>query len=131
LGKRLGEGLVSHQADRDRSASAMRRGLRHDGLVKVTLLYFDGCPNWTVADERLRAALDQTGNPDVDVTYRKVSTPREAESVEFRGSPTILIDGRDPFLDREAPVGLSCRVYRTEAGLTGVPTVEQLVAVLR
>jgi hypothetical protein len=67
----------------------MRRGLRHDELVKVTLLYFDACPNWTVADERLRAALDQTGKPDVEVTYRTVSTPREAESVEFRGSPTI------------------------------------------
>jgi hypothetical protein len=99
--------------------------------VKVTLLYSDGCPNWTVADGRLRAALDQTGNPDVDVTYRKVSTPRETESVEFRGSPTILPNGRDPFLNREAPVGLSCRVYRPEAGLTGAPTVEQLVQVLR
>ncbi len=109
----------------------MRRALRHDGLVKVAPLDFDGCPNWTVADERLRAALDQTGNPDVDVTYRKVSTPREAESVDFRGSPTILIQGRDPFLDQEAPVGLSCRVYRTEAGLTGAPTVEQLVQVLQ
>ncbi len=109
----------------------MRRGLRHDELVKVTLLYFDGCPNWTVADERLRAALDQTGKPDVEVTYRTVSTPREAESVECRGSPTILLNGRDPFLNGEAPVGLSCRVYRTEAGGTGVPTVEQLVQVLR
>jgi hypothetical protein len=109
----------------------MRRGLRHDELVQVTLLYFDGCPNWTVADERLRAALDETGKPDVEVTYRTVSTPREAESVEFRSSPTILIDGRDPFLDREAQVGLSCRVYRTEAGLTGARTVEQLGGVLR
>ncbi|WP_448620635.1 thioredoxin family protein [Geodermatophilus sp. URMC 65] len=90
--------------------------------MKVTLLYFDGC---------LRAALDGTGTSDVEVTYGKVLTPREAESVEFRGSPTILIDGRDPFPDREAPVGLSCRVYRTGAGLTGAPTVEQLVAVLR
>ena len=73
--------------------------------MKVTLLYVDGCPSWTVADERLRAALDQTGNPDVDVTYRKVSTPREAESVEFRGSPTILLNGRDPFSIERLPLG--------------------------
>jgi hypothetical protein len=99
--------------------------------MDVTLLYFDGCPNWTVADERLREALDQTGNPDVEVSYRKVSTPQDAESVEFRGSPTILVDGRDPFLERDAPVGLSCRVYRSEAGLAGAPTVEQLIRVLR
>ncbi len=68
----------------------------HDGLVKVTLLYFDGC---------LRAALDGTGTPDVEVTYRKVSTPREAESVAFRGSPTILIDGRDPSSIERLPSG--------------------------
>lgn len=99
--------------------------------MQITLLYFDGCPNWSVADERLREALSQTGNPNVEVAYRKVSTPQEAEEVGFRGSPTILLDGRDPFLDREAPVGLSCRVYRSEAGLMGAPTVQQLVEVLR
>ena len=43
----------------------------------------------------------------------------------------MLIDGRDPFLDSDVPVGLSCRVYRTDEGLAGSPTVQQLVAVLR
>lgn len=105
-------------------------GLRHDGPVDVTLLYFDGCPNWTVADKRLRQALDQAGHADVAVAYRKVSTPAEADAAEFRGSPTILIDGRDPFLDRDAPVGLSCRVFRSDVGLTGAPTVDQLMAML-
>jgi hypothetical protein len=104
--------------------------LRHDGLVNVTLLYFDGCPNWTVADERLREALDKTGNADVEVSYRKVSTPQDAESVQFRGSPTILVDGLDPFLEGPSPVGLSCRVYRSETGFAGAPTLEQLIRVL-
>jgi hypothetical protein len=131
LGKRLGEDSSHIRQTEIGPPPRCDEGLRQDGLVQVTLLYFDGCPNWTVADERLRAALDQTGNPDVNVTHRKLSTPREAESIEFRGSPTILIDGRDPFLIREAPVGLSCRVYRTEAGLTGAPTVEQLARVLQ
>jgi hypothetical protein len=104
--------------------------VRHDGPVEVTLLYFDGCPNWTVADGRLRDALIRTGRSDVEVVHRRVSTLQEAEAVEFRGSPTILVDGRDPFLDPAFPVGLSCRVYRgTE--LTGAPTVEQLVQALR
>ena len=99
--------------------------------MNVTLLYFDGCPNWTVADERLREALDRTGNPDVEVTYRKVSTAQDAESMEFRGSPTILVDGCDPFLDRESSVELSCRIYGSGAGLSGAPTVDQLMQVLR
>ncbi len=44
---------------------------------------------------------------------------------------TVLVDGVDPFADASAPVGLSCRVFRTPDGLRGAPTVEQLVRVLR
>jgi hypothetical protein len=99
--------------------------------VVVTLLYFDGCPNWQLAGERLREALALAGRNDVRVEHRLVGTPEEAVAAEFRGSPTVLIDGRDPFADPYAPVGLSCRVYRTEAGLAGSPTVDQLLAVLQ
>jgi hypothetical protein len=99
--------------------------------VSVTLLYFEGCPYWRVAEDRLHEALARVGSDAVDVKYRQIESPEEAEAVQFRGSPTLLIDGRDPFLDRESPVGLSCRVYRTPDGLAGSPTVEQLVSVLR
>jgi hypothetical protein len=101
------------------------------GAVNVSLLYFDGCPNWDVADERLREALALVGHGGAAVEYRRVSTPEEAEEAQFRGSPTILINARDPFLDHESPVGLSCRVYRTPDGLAGSPTVEQLAEALR
>ncbi len=40
------------------------------------------------------------------------------------GSPTS-------FADASAPVGLSCRVFRTPDVLRGAPPVEQLVVVLR
>lgn len=99
--------------------------------MDVTLLYFDGCPNWQVADERLQEALARAGRDDVRVQRRLVSTPEEAEAARFRGSPTVLVDGRDPFADPAAPVGLSCRVYRTADGLAGSPTVDQLLAVLQ
>ena len=48
-----------------------------------------------------------------------------------RGSPTVLVDGVDPFGDDAGAVGLSCRLYRTDAGLVGAPTVDQLVSALR
>jgi hypothetical protein len=101
------------------------------GGVPVSLQFFDGCPNWRVADERLRQALARAGRPDTSIEYRTVTTPEQAEELRFRGSPTVLVDGRDPFLDHDAPVGLSCRVYRTDGGLAGSPTVEQLVEALR
>ncbi|MQA35931.1 DF family (seleno)protein [Modestobacter roseus] len=98
--------------------------------MQVSLLYFDGCPNWSVADERLREALTRLGYGHAALEYRQVTTAEEAEEAQFRGSPTVLVNGRDPFLDDESPVGLSCRVYRTPDGLAGAPTVEQLVEAL-
>lgn len=44
----------------------------------------------------------------------------------FSGSPTILVDGQDPFADQDAPIGLACRLYATEEGLQGAPTIAQL-----
>ena len=60
-----------------------------------------------------------------------MASAEEAEAVGFRGSPTVLVNGRDPFAESDVPGGLSCRVFGTEAGPAGAPTVEQLVEVLR
>ncbi len=98
--------------------------------MDVTLRYFDGCPNRRTAEARLRAALDRLGRPDTVITREQVASDEEAEALDFRGSPTILVDGRDPFASPGGPVGLACRVYATPQGLAGAPTVEQLLEVL-
>ncbi|MDQ3709583.1 MAG: thioredoxin family protein [Actinomycetota bacterium] len=95
--------------------------------MDVTLLYFDGCPNWQTAAARLTALADEL---DLTVTRRQITTPEQAEEVGFRGSPTVLVDGRDVFAVGHEPVGLSCRVYETPDGSAGAPTLEQLRAVL-
>lgn len=96
--------------------------------MDVTLLYFDDCPNWKVADNRLATVARDL--PDVIITRHLVDTPEEAERVRFHGSPSILVDGVDIFADADAPVGLSCRVYQTPTGPAGSPTVEQLRAAM-
>jgi hypothetical protein len=63
------------------------------------------------------------------VERRVVATVEDAEVARFRGSPTILVDGVDPFALGDEPFGLACRVYQTPDGLAGVPTAEQLEAV--
>ena len=100
--------------------------------MRVSLLYVDDCPNRQLAEGRLAEALRRVRKPDQHVEHRVIATDDEAQAARFRGSPTILVDGEDPFEgDVTGPFGLSCRVYRSDTGLTGSPTVDELVAVLR
>lgn len=96
--------------------------------MDITLLYFNDCPNWKVADQRL--ATIAAANADVTVMRHRVKTLEEAERLSFHGSPSILVDGVDVFAGPDAGVGLSCRVYRTPDGLAGAPSIEQLRAAL-
>jgi hypothetical protein len=99
--------------------------------MRVELFYFDGCPSWKVAEDRLTEALRSVGRDDVTVQRRLVETTEQAEDVGFTGSPTIrAIDGTDPFATGREQVGLACRVYPTPAGLAGSPGTTQLLAVL-
>lgn len=93
----------------------------------VTLLYFDGCPNWQQTDERLTVLQAEQG---FTLEHRKVDTPEEAARLAFAGSPTVLVDGVDPFATADAPTGLACRVYDTPDGPQGSPTLAQLREVL-
>ncbi len=92
--------------------------------MNVTLLYFDDCPNWIVADERLRTLAAEF--PGFVIERRIVDTVEDAEATRFRGSPSIIIDGIDAFAESDAPIGLSCRRYQTPGGLAGSPTLDQL-----
>jgi hypothetical protein len=99
--------------------------------LRVTLRHFDGCPHWRTAHERLRQALREEGLSHVEPILERLETPDEAERLRFVGSPTILVNGRDPFAGIDESFGMSCRVYQTPEGLAGSPTVEQLREVLR
>ncbi len=97
--------------------------------MKIDLLYFDDCPNWRTAHDRLDQAL--VDSPDApELTLVAITTPDDAQRLRFRGSPSILIDGRDPFATGTEPVGLACRIYETPDGPQGSPTSEQIRAAL-
>jgi hypothetical protein len=91
--------------------------------VKVTLLFFDGCPNWQTTDANLQSLALELG---FELDRCQVETDEDAQRLQFRGSPTVLIDGRDVFANGNEPIGLSCRIYSTDRGLAGAPSVEQL-----
>lgn len=97
--------------------------------MQITLQYFDGCPNWEATDADLKALVADRGL-DVMVRHQVINTSEAAIQYGFRGSPTVLIDGVDPFADPDTPIGLACRIYATEHGPAGSPSLDQLAAAL-
>lgn len=98
--------------------------------MKITIQYFDGCPQWKLADQRIRHVLEEVSTDDVTLEYQFIDSPETADRLGFHGSPTILIDGRDPFVTGIEQAGMSCRVFLTEDGVQGAPTEAQLSALL-
>ena len=55
----------------------------------------------------------------------------EAERLRFRGSPSVGVDGRDVEADAEEREEFALgRVYRTDAGVSGLPAAEWIRAAL-
>lgn len=99
-------------------------------LRRITVQYLRSCPNATLALERLGAALRQLDGPPPKVATEEIADPAGATERAFGGSPTILLDGIDPFASPQGPSGFACRTYRTEIGVEGAPSVDQLLRAL-
>jgi hypothetical protein len=93
--------------------------------MELTLLTVPDCPNAATFQERLAAAL--AGHPGVALTWREIADEPTAAEAGMHGSPTLLIDGTDPFATPGQAASLSCRIYRDDAGRAGpAPSVEAL-----
>lgn len=97
--------------------------------MELTLLTVPACPNAAVFEERLAAAL--ADHPDTVVRHREVTDEREAVEAGMHGSPTLLVDGEDPFAAPGQPPSLSCRLYQDATGhADAAPPVDALRQVL-
>lgn len=88
----------------------------------IEFLWFSDCPNHATTRELLAATVDRLvpGTPIVDID---ASDPSVAARLRFPGSPTIRVDGIDiePGFSDPGDYTPRCRLYRTSAGLRGVP----------
>lgn len=98
--------------------------------VQVELLYVPDCPNAARARERLERALAEVGATQ-PLRDTAVEDEHGAARAGMHGSPTILIDGTDPFAGDDTSPSLSCRLTQGDDGVVGVPTVDELVRALR
>jgi hypothetical protein len=99
-------------------------------LIKIELLYFDGCPSWEAGLRNLKAAL-ALENIDTSIELIKVESDVDAESEKFLGSPSFRIDGKDLWFEERQSYSLGCRVYASGEGLKGFPTVNMLQEKIR
>ena len=79
--------------------------------MRVSFLYYEDCPSYDLALERLREVMDEEGIPG-EVEVVKVETEEQARELRFVGSPTIRVDGQDIDPPSDSRYALTCRAYR-------------------
>lgn len=87
---------------------------------RIDLVYFEGCPNATIARDNLRRAIEATGR---ELTWSEWDLMSEATPDSYRryGSPTVLVDGEDVTGDGAHATAMACRA-------DGAPGVEAISA---
>jgi hypothetical protein len=97
-------------------------------MTRVTILHVIDCPNVAVLQRRLTHVL--ADRADVQVELRLIDSEERAAESGMTGSPTLLVDGVDPFAIPGQQPSLSCRLYRDDTGtVIGAPSLAQLHAV--
>jgi hypothetical protein len=97
--------------------------------MRIEVLTVPDCPHTPLVAARLAEALG--GRGDVRVAWHEVADDAQAARLGMHGSPTVLVDGTDPFAAPGTPTGYACRIYRAADGTSdGAPSVAELRRVL-
>lgn len=99
--------------------------------MDVEVLVVADCQNEGSAVTLVRRALDDVGLRRVPIRTRVVSSEQAAEKLGFVGSPTIRINGADPFESRGIAAGLACRIYVENGVRSGLPDLGKLRQALK
>jgi hypothetical protein len=94
-------------------------------MNRIELLYFDGCPSWQSAFENLRQAMEAE-NIHHQVRLIEITNSQQAQEEHFLGSPSFRWNGLDLWPETRTRYNMSCRVYQTDEGMCGSPSVEML-----
>ncbi len=89
---------------------------------RVEILYFQGCPNHEPARALVERLARQLGiEPEIELV--EVADPEAAVALRFLRSPTVRVDGVDvePGAEERRDFAFSCRIYRSERGVSEQP----------
>lgn len=97
---------------------------------RVELVTDKDCPNVQAARDQLARAFAELGETaNWDEWDRE--NPEAPEHLKQYGSPTILVEGRDVAGEGTEANANCCRVYSTDEGIRGVPSVAMITAALK
>ena len=77
--------------------------------MEIELLVVPDRPHEAPAADLITTAVADTG-VQATVTRTVITSLDQARRRGFVGSPTILLNGSDPFADPAAPAGMACRL---------------------
>jgi hypothetical protein len=97
--------------------------------MRVQVLHVVDCPNAELARVRVREAARRAGVA-IDLREEIVTDERTAVAAGMRGSPTVLVGGRDVVTAAGETPALSCRLYRSDAGYDGAPPVDAIASAI-
>lgn len=94
--------------------------------MELTVLALPDCPNAPLLEQRLAEVV--AGRADITVRRIEITSLAAAAQHGMHGSPTLLVNGSDPFAQPGTEPALACRLYRDDAGR---PAPAPSVAALR
>ncbi|MDX5962037.1 alkylmercury lyase family protein [Rhodococcus opacus] len=94
--------------------------------MRLEILQVPGCPHVALLEQRLENVLAGQQS-EVEISHRVIDDPAAAADAGMTGSPTLLVDGADPFAAPGLVPSVSCRLYPAEGGgVGGAPSVAAL-----
>lgn len=98
----------------------------------IEILYFPDCPNYLLAVEHVKQALQEEG-VSAEIKHMQVLDGVTAMAIHFLGSPTVRINGVDvePSARSGSASGLCCRTYRGGGTPEGAPSVAVIRGAIR
>ncbi len=99
--------------------------------MDVELLVVSDCPSERAATVLLRTALRDVGLSRTRFHTPVIASQHVTAHRGFIGSPTILIDGSDPFAEPGRGPAIACRIYSTPSGPAGIPPLGELRQALK
>ena len=91
--------------------------------MRVSIVYREDCPCLAATRANVDAALALLGKSHLQVELVPLGSEDGARRESMHGSPTVLVNGRDPLSPFAAATTLACRPE-------GAPTIRQLLDAL-